>query len=325
MATWQSRVLRGLVVVAFAAVPAAAGGEGFPAKPIRIVVSSSAGSFLDIVARTYAQQLSERVGQSVVIDDRAGAAGQLATDLVAKALPDGYTLLVCSPGPVAVGPHASKLPYDPLTDLAPITVMARVATAIAANSALPVRDFRGFLDHAKAHPGALSYSHSGNGSLMHLGGEHLKIMAGINMVGVPYRGAVASGTAISAGETQVGFADLLTLIHLAETGNLRILALADPTRTAFAPEIPTAAESGVPGYDAGGWAMLLAPARTPRDVVGRLNAEAKRAFDVPEVRQSLLKAAIDPAIMSPEDTAKLLRADYEKWGKVVKESGVKFD
>ncbi|HEX9465372.1 MAG TPA: tripartite tricarboxylate transporter substrate-binding protein [Alphaproteobacteria bacterium] len=325
MAAWQSRLLRCLVAAALAALPAAAGAEGFPAKPIKIIVSSSAGSFLDIVARTYAQQLSERVGQPVVIDDRAGAAGQLATDMVAKASPDGYTLLVCSPGPVVVGPHASKLPYDPLTDLAPITVMARVATAIAANSALPVRDFRGFLDYARAHPGALSYSHSGNGSLMHLGGEELKIMARINMVSVPYRGAVAAGSAISAGETQVGFSDLLTLIHLAETGSVRILALADPTRSAFAPEIPTAAESGVPGYDAGGWAMLLAPARTPPEIVGRLNAEAKRAFDLPEVRRSLLKAAIDPAIISPEATAQLLRADYEKWGKVVREAGVKFD
>jgi tripartite-type tricarboxylate transporter receptor subunit TctC len=136
---------------------------------------------------------------------------------------------------------------------------------------------------------------------------------------------VASGTAISAGETQVGFADLLTLMHLAETGSLRILAVVDPARSVFSPEIPTAAEAGVPGYDAGGWAMLLAPARTPRDIVDRLNAEAKRAFDVPEVRQSLLKAAIDPAVMSPDATAKLLRADYEKWGKVVKEAGVKFD
>ena len=315
-----------LCVTAVAAVLVLpAGAQTYPARPIKIIVSSSAGSFLDVVARVYGQQLSERVGQPVVVDDRTGAAGQLATDLAAKAAPDGYTLLVCSPGPVVVAPHANKLAYDPLIDLVPVTLLARVATGFAANSKMPIRDFREFLAYAKAHPGALSYAHSGNGSLMHLGGEHMKILAGIQMVGVPYRGAVASGTAIGAGETEVGFADLLTLIHLSETGDLRILAVVDPARSAFAPEVPTAAESGLPGYDAGGWAMLLAPARTPMEIVQKLNAEARRAFDVPEVRQSLAKAAIEPAVIGPEAAAALLRADYEKWGKVVKEAGVKFD
>jgi len=314
-----------LTCVALAFLSGVADAQTYPNKPIKIIVSSSAGSFPDLSARTYGQQLSERLGQPVVIDDKAGAAGQLAADLVAKAPPDGYTLLVCTPGPMTVGPHANKVPYDPLQDFAPITLLARVATAFAVNTSMPIQSFQEFLAYAKAHPGALSYSHSGNGSLMHLGGENLKLLTGINMVGVPYRGAVASGTAIGAGETQVGFSDLLTVLNLREAGKVRILAVVDPARSTFAPDIPTAAESGIPGYDAGGWAMLLAPARTPPDIVAKLNAEAKRAFELPEVRQVLTKAAIDPAIMSPADTAALLRNDYEKWGKVIKEAGVKFD
>ena len=310
-------------ILALCALPASA--QTYPSKPIKILVSSSAGSFPDLTARSFGQQLSERLGQPVVVDDKTGAAGQLATDLVAKSPPDGYTLLVCTPGPVTVAPHANKLPYDPLQDFTPVTLLARVATAFAANTATPIQTFPEFLRYAKAHPGALSYSHSGNGSLMHLGGENLKLLTGIDMVGVPYRGAVASGTAIGSGETQVGFADLLTLLNLRESGKVRILAVVDPTRSPFAPDIPTAAESGIPGYDAGGWAMLLAPARTPPEIIAKLNAEAKRAFGLPEVRQVLQKGAIDPAIMSPEETAKLLRNDYEKWGKVITAAGIKFD
>jgi tripartite-type tricarboxylate transporter receptor subunit TctC len=312
-----------IAVVALAATPLHA--QSYPSRPIKIIVSSSPGSFPDLVARTLGAQLSERLGQPVPVEDKTGAAGQLATDTVAKSAPDGYTLLVCTPGPVTVAPHASKLPYDPLTDFTPVALLATVGTGFAVNPSLPVHNFREFLAYAKAHPGELSYSHSGTGSLMHLGGENLKLMTGINMVGVPYRGAMLSGTAIAAGEVQVGFADIPTLMRLSQDNKVRVIAVVDPARSTFAPDVPTVAESGLPGYDAGGWAMLLAPARTPAAVVTLINGEAKRAFGLPEVRQTLLKASIEPGVTSPEETGRLLRADYEKWGRVVRDAGIKLD
>lgn len=314
-----------VAAAAIALWSACAQAESYPNRPIKIIVSSSPGSFPDIVARTLGAQMSERLGQPVLVDDRTGAAGQLATDLVAKAPPDGYTFLVCSPGPVTVAPHASKLTYDPLADFAPVALLATAATGFGVNAGLPIKTFPEFLVYAKAHPGALSYGHSGTGSLLHLGGENLKLMTGIAMVGVPYRGALLSATAIASGEVQVGLADLPSLMRFAEDGKLRILAVVDPVRSALAPEIPTVAESGLPGYDAGGWAMMLAPARTPSSIVATVNAEAARAFGRREIRDTLLKAAIEPAVISPEDTGRRLRNDYEKWGKVVREADIKLD
>jgi YD repeat-containing protein len=315
------------LAAALVAMPIAhdAGAQTYPGKPVRIVVSTGAGGFIDVVARFFANKFAEKSGQPVTVENIAGAGGQLAADRVSKSAPDGSVLLVSNPGPITVGPHLGKTNYDPLTDLAPVALLATTPTGFAANSALPVTTFQEFIAYARARPGALSYSHSGHGALMHLGGELLKAMAGIDMVGVPYRGAPAAGSAVFAGDVPVGFADLPSLLSLtaSDRGKMRILALADPARTAFAPEIPTIAESGVPGYDAGGWTMMLAPVGTPKAVVDLLNAEAKRIFDLPDVRAALLKAAIDPAVISVDETGRFLRLQYDKWGKVIRDANIK--
>jgi tripartite-type tricarboxylate transporter receptor subunit TctC len=301
----------------------AASAQSFPNKPVRIVITTGPGSFVDIIARVLSSKMPETLGQPVVPENRPGAAGQIAADTVAKAAPDGYTLLVSSPGTLTVGPQFAKTPYDPLKDFAAVGLLATAATGFAVTDAFPAKTFQEFIAYARAHPGAVSYSHPGNGSLMHLGGEQLKILTGITMVGVPYRGAAPAATAIATGEVQAGFADMPSLKPLAEGGRIRILALVDPARTAYAPEVPTVAESGLPGYDAGGWGMLLAPAGTPPAVIARLNSEVRRVYEMADVREALKRVAVDPMLMSPEDSAKFLHQQYEKWGKVIRETGIK--
>ena len=297
--------------------------QSYPNKPVHIIITTGPGSFVDIIARVLSTRMPESLGQPVVPENKPGAAGQIAADFVAKSAPDGYTLLVSSPGTVTVGPQTGKTPYDPLKDFAPVSMLATAPTGFAVNPTFPAKTFAEFLAYVRAHPGTVSYSHPGTGSLMHLGGEHMKLMAGIDMQPVPYRGAAPAATAIVTGEVQVGFADMPSLKPLHEAGRLRILAVVDPARTAYMPEIPTVAESGLPGYDAGGWGILLAPAGTPPDIVARLNTEVRKAYDKPEVIEALKRAAIDPLLMSPQDTAKFLRTEYEKWGKLIKQVGLK--
>ena len=297
--------------------------QSYPNKPIHLIITTGPGSFVDIIARVLSTRMPEGMGQPVVPENKPGAAGQIAADFVAKSAPDGYTLLVSSPGTVTVGPQTGKTPYDPLKDFAPVSMLATAPTGFAVNPNFPAKTFAEFLAYVRAHPGTVSYSHPGTGSLMHLGGEHMKLMAGIDMQPVPYRGAAPAATAIVTGEVQVGFADMPSLKPLHEAGRLRILAVVDPARTAYMPEIPTVAESGLPGYDAGGWGILLAPAGTPTDIVANLNAEVRNAYDKPAVIEALKRAAIDPLLMSPQDTAKFLRIEYEKWGKLIQQVGLK--
>jgi tripartite-type tricarboxylate transporter receptor subunit TctC len=317
--------LLGAVSVLLGVALSAAAAQTYPNQPIRILVSSGAGGFTDIIARLFGTKLAERAGQTVAIENVTGAAGLLATDRVAKSPPDGYTLLVASPGPVAVGPYLRQAPYDPLKDLVPVTLLATTPTAIAVNTSLiPVQTFAEFMTYAKARPGKISYSSPGHASLMHLGGEMLRVMAGIDMVHVPYRGTVAGTMALLAGDVQAGFGDLPTLFALAQSdkGKLRILALVDPQRSAFAPDIPTVSECCIPGYDAGGWGMLLAPAGTPKRVIDFLNDQARAIYALPDVHTALLKAAIDPVVLSPEESAKFLQAQNEKWSKVIRDANI---
>ena len=315
--------LSAIAVALSLATGPAAQAQTYPSKPVHIVITTGPGSFVDIIARVLSTRMPESLGQPVVPENRPGAAGQIAADFVAKAAPDGYTLLVSSPGTLTVGPQAGKTPYDPLKDFAPVSMLATAPTGFAVNPGFPAKSFAEFLAYVRAHPGTVSYSHPGTGSLMHLGGEHMKLMAGFDMQGVPYRGAAPAATAIVTGEVQVGFADLPSLKPLHEAGRLRILAVVDPARTAYMPEIPTVAESGLPGYDAGGWGILVAPAGTPEPIVARLNAEVRKAYEKPDVIEALKRAAVDPLLASPQDTAKFLRTEYEKWGKLIRQVGIK--
>ena len=305
--------------------PAEISAQTFPSKPVRIIIATGPGSFVDAIARVLASKMPESLGQPVVPENRTGAAGQIAADYVAKSPPDGHTLLVASPGPLTVGPQFVKTAYEPLRDFAPVALLATTPSGFAVHASFPARTFGEFLAYVRARPGAVSYAHPGPGSLMHLGGEQLKAMAGLDMQGVPYRGGTASATAIATGEVQVGFADLPSLRPLAEAGRIRILAVIDASRSAYAPELPTIAESGLPGYDAGGWGMLVAPAGTPPEILARLNAEVRRAYTMPDVREALRRAAIDPMLLDPEESRRFLQAQYEKWGKLIRDKGIKPD
>lgn len=307
------------------AVATPATAQTYPSQPIHIIVTSGAGGFTDLIARFYGQKLAERTGQAVTVENVTGAAGLLATDRVVKSAPDGYTLLVSSPGPIAVGPYLRQAPYDPLKDLTAVAFLATTPTAFAVNSSLvPVHNFQEFLDYAKARPGQISYSSPGVGSLMHLGGEMLRIRAGIEMVHVPYRGTVPGTAALIAGDVQAGFGDLPTLFAQtqADAAKLRILALVDPARSTFAPDIPTVAECCLPGYDAGGWGMLLGPAGLPKNVIDLLNREARAIFDLPDIRLAMQRAVIEPAVLGPEESTTFLKDQNEKWSKVIRDAKV---
>lgn len=313
-----------ILVVALALLaPAAALAQTFPAKSVRIIVATSPGGFVDIVTRTLAARLTEGFGQPFLVENRPGSGGQIGVNSVAKAAPDGYTYILASPGSLTVAPHFIKLPYDPLKDLVAIARVATSPSAFAVHVSVPVKSFKEFLEYAKARPGALNFGNPGAGTLLHLAGELMKLMTGINMVAVPYKGTAPVNAAIAAGEVQVGFADLPSMKPLADGGRIRILAVVDPERTAAAPDIPTVAESGLPGYEAGGWGMLLGPTGIPREIIGRMDAEVARALKHPELLQIYFKATIDPAYLGPEDAARYLRNIHEKWGKVIREANLK--
>jgi tripartite-type tricarboxylate transporter receptor subunit TctC len=299
--------------------------QTYPSRAIHIIVTSGAGGFTDLIARFYGQKLAERTGQSVAVENVTGAAGLLATDRVAKSAPDGYTLLVASPGPVAVGPYLRTAPYDPLKDLTAVAFLATTPTAFAVNSSLlPVRSFQEFIAYAKARPGQISYSSPGYGSLMHLGGELLRVMAGIEIVHVPYRGTVPGMAALVAGDVQAGFGDLPALFAQTQSdaAKVRILALVDPMRSTFTPDVPTVAECCLPGYDASGWGMLLGPAGLPKDVIAFLNGEARAIFDLPDVRLAMQRAVIEPAVLPPDKSAAFLKEQNEKWSKVIRDAKI---
>ena len=303
-------------------ITGAATAQSYPNKPIRFIVPTAPGGFVDITTRTLATRLTDGLGQPVVVENRPGSGSQIGVDAAAKSAPDGYTYVLASPGSLTVAPHFLKLPYDPLRDLVPIARISTSPSAFAVNASVPVKNFKEFLEYAKARPGTINFGNPGAGTLLHLAGELMKLMTGINMVAVPYKGTAPVNAAVAAGEVQVGFGDLPSMKPLADGGRIRILAVVDPERTAVAPDIPTVAESGLPGYEAGGWGMLLAPAGTPRAIINRMDMEVARALKHPELRQIYLKATIDPAYLGPEDAARFLRSIYEKWGKVIKEANV---
>jgi tripartite-type tricarboxylate transporter receptor subunit TctC len=316
----------GIVAVAvLLALAAPAGAQNFPNQPIRIIGTAAAGGFTDLLARFFGQKLGERLGQSVIVENVAGAAGLLATDRVVKSAPDGYTLLVSSPGPVAVGPYLRKAPYDPLKDLTAVAFLATTPTAFAVNTSLiPVETFEQFIAYAKANPGKISYSSPGVGSLMHLGGELLRKTAGIDIVHVPYRGTVPGVAALVAGDVQAAFGDLpvINAQTQSDRSKIKMLALVDPARSSFAPGLTTVSECCLPGYDAGGWGMLLGPAGMPKDVVDLINREMRAIAQLPDIKLAMERAVIEPTVYTPEESAKFLRDQNAKWSRIIREANV---
>jgi tripartite-type tricarboxylate transporter receptor subunit TctC len=313
-----------LAVMSLAALPATASAK-YPEYPIRILVTIPPGGAPDIAARLVAQRLSETVGWTVVVENRTGANGNVAGEAVAKAAPDGYTLILGSDSLIAINPHIyPKMPFDPLKDLVPVTSIASNQFFLAVNPSLPVKTFPEFIDYARKAKPPLAYASGGNGSQHQLGIEMLKQRAGIDMLHVPYRGGAPAGTATIAGETQVVLAGASNAPHL-RSGQLRGLATTGRKRSPLFPDLPTIGEF-YDGYDVTIWLGLFAPAGTPEPILATLRDEVRKALARPDLAEKLnVTGALTPLLDSPEEFSALMRRDSEKYGKLVREIGVKVE
>ena len=312
------------LVAAFALASGAAAQAPYPSKPVRLIVPFPPGGSADTIARLLGQELSKSLGEPFVAENRPGAGGNIGVDLVAKSAPDGYTIGLAAAGALAINQHLlGRLPYDPVKDLAPVSKLADIPIVVAVANSTPVTSVPELIAAAKAKPGALAFASAGNGTAMHLSGELFKIMTGVDMTHVPYKGSGPAVTDLVSGQVPVGFVDLVSALPQIRAGKVKGLAVASGKRTISAPDIPTVAEAGVPGYDAVGWFGLVAPAGTPRDVVAKLNAETVRIMALPEVRERVLATGAEPATGTAEAFGAFIAAEIPKWERVVKTSGAK--
>jgi len=302
-----------------------AAAQSYPTKPIRFVVGFPAGGATDVVARAISQPLAEALGQQVIVDNRAGAASNIGAEIVASSPKDGYTIFMGTVS-TAINPTLyKKLPYDALKDFAAVSQVSDTPFMFATHPSLPVKTVKEFIALAKARPGQLNYGSAGNGSGGHLFTVMFASMAGVDLLHVPYRGASFAITSVLSGETIFFFDNIVTTLPLARAGKLRALAVTTIKRSAAAPDIPTIAESGVPGYDANAWFGVFAPAGTPPAVIGRLHAEIGKIVRVPQIRDRFLALGAEPVGSAPEQFAAFYRNEVAKWAKVVKASGAQID
>ena len=302
-----------------------AGAQPYPSRPIRIIVPIPPGGAPDVTARVVGARLAERLGQAVVIENRTGSNGNIAGDLVAKAAPDGYTLLLGQDTLITVNPHLySKMPFDPLKDLVPVATLSSNEFVLSVNPAVPVKTFQEFIAYARKADPPLPYASGGNGSQHHLAMEMLKQRAGIELTHVPFKGGAPATLATVAGDTMAMFAGSSSAPQI-HAGKLRALAVTGPRRSHAFPDLPTIAEF-YPGYEVTIWLGLFAPAGTPEPILARLRAEVKEALASPDVKAKLNQAGgLDAFTSTPEEFAALIQRDYDKYGKIVKEVGVKVD
>lgn len=323
---------RWLVALALLALGAGAAGEaspatpetrGWPSRPIRMIVPFAPGGGADLIARVVSPRLSERLGQTVVVDNRPAANGILGAELAARAAPDGYTLLVPTSN-YAAGPSLyAKLPYDLMRDFAPITHAFSSPLVVIIHPSLPAQNLKEFIAYARANRGKINFGHSGVGGPPHLAGELLSSMTGINMTYVPYKGIGLVLTALLGNEVQITTSNMPAALPYVRSGRLRALGVASLKRSQAAPDWPTIAEEGLPGYEAGIWFGFLAPAKTPRPIVNRLHQEITAILNRPEVRQMLVSQGGDVVASTQEEFAKLMRDDIERLGKLIRSAGIK--
>ena len=311
-------------VLALACGFAAHAQQSYPSRPVRVVVFVPPGGAADLLARIMGQKLGEALGQTVVINNRAGMGGVVGTSIVAKAAPDGYTLLQGGITTHGIGPHIySSLPYDPLRDFAPVVLSATMPIFLVANAQVPVKSVGELVALAKAKPDSVSFASPGTGSAPHLVGELFKIVTGIPSQHVPYKGSGLGAPALAGGEVQFMFDAIAGHQPFIQSGRVKALAVTSPARLAAFPGIPTMKELGYPRVDGAVWYGLLAPAATPKAIIQKLNAASDRVLATQDVKGRLTGAGIDAAGGTPEDFGKFIRAEFDKWGPVVKAAGVK--
>jgi tripartite-type tricarboxylate transporter receptor subunit TctC len=300
--------------------------QEYPVKPVRLIVPYPAGSSSnDIIARLLAERLSPALGQRVLVENRAGAGGNVGSEYVAKAAPDGYTLLVATNGPQAIAPHVFKLNYDNQKDLTPVAMVANVPYMMVVHPSLPARNVRELIALAKARPGQLLFASSGNAGTPHLCWELLKSMAKIDMVHVPYKGGAPAMMDTVGGQTQMYCSGMIAVSPQIKAGKLRPIGMATLQRSPTMPEIPTVAEQGLPGFNVASWFGIMAPANTPSAIVQRLYGEIAKITETADMKKFLLTQGAEPMLMDPPKFSEFLRVETEKWGKVVKGANLKLD
>jgi len=321
----RARLLAGLVsaFILPSALVTPAAAQPYPSRIVKLIVPQTPGGATDVFARKIGQLLSEKWSQPVVIENRAGAGGVVGTDVVAKSTPDGYTLLVTYAGSQAINPSLyQKIPFDSVKDFQTVATLASTPFVLIVHSKLPARDLAEYVALARARPDALTYASSGNGSVNHLLGEMLKTEAGIKMLHVPYRGVAPAITDVIGGQVDSAFSSVPSVLQMVQTDKVRALAISSAQRIAAAPEIPTIAESGFPGFDVNPWWGILAPAGIDVTIVRKINEDVANILRTKEMIDFLAAQGAEPLITSPEAFLKILEADVVKWAKVVKSAGV---
>ena len=305
----------------------AAQAQAYPARPIRFVVPYAPGGPLDLIARAIGQKLTEVTGQAVVVDNKPGAGGNIGADIVAKAAPDGYTIVMGAVATHAINPTLyPKIPYDPVKDFTPVAMVAVVPNVLVVNPALPVKSVKELIDFAKAKPSYLNFASGSTGSTGHLAGELFNALAGVQMVHIPYKGGAPAMADLLAGQVQLMFDNLANALPQVKAGKLRALAVTTAQRSAFAPDLPTLAEAGVPGFDLTTWFGIFLPGNAPRDIVLRLNTEINKALNAPDMKDRLEKMGAEPpANNTPERFAAFIKVEFDKYARVIKASGAKVE
>lgn len=317
-------LLCGLIAcAAVLASPAVRAQAAFPSKPITMVVGFAPGGGTDTAARIIAKKLAENTGQSVIVENRSGAGGNIAANLVSKATPDGYTILLTAPGSVAVAPHQNaNLPYDPRTDLTAITMAVVFPNVLVVHPSVPAKTVAEYVKLSIAKPGTISYGSSGIGNAGHLAGELFKIVTKADITHVPYKGGGPAMADLLGGQVPSVFASAPSAVPQIKAGKIRALATTGATRSSFLPDVPTVAESGFPGFEATNWYAYMAPGKTPRAIVEQLNRELVKAISAPDTRAQLIAQGMEPQPGSVADLSKFIEREYVTWGRVVKEAGI---
>ncbi len=320
-----SAALLALMPLLCATSAQAAVGDDYPSRPVRLLVPNPPGGGSDAVARILAQKLGERLNQQFVVDNRAGGGGIIANETVARANPDGYTLLLAFIGPVAISPALTKVPYDSVKDFAPVALAAAGQYMLVLHPSVPAKSLKDFVAYAKANPGKINYASAGNGSPLHLAAELFKARAGVNMVHVPYKGGGPATAAILAGEVQAVFGSLTSVVPQIKAGKLTAIGVTGAKRSTLAPEYATIAELGYPGFEMTSWYGVLLPAKSPPAVTAKLNAGINESLQAKDVIDSLKRQGLDATGGAPEVFAAHIKSELAKWAKVVKDAGIKAD
>ena len=319
----MSRNLRVAFTVSLLGAGHALAAEVYPTKPVRLIAPSSPGSGVDIVSRILAQPLGADLGQQVVVDNRAGAGGNIGADIAAKSVPNGYTIIMATPSQVINAVLYKNLSRDLLGEFVPISLATSGQFVLIVHPSVPAKSVSQFVQLAKAKPGALHYASAGNGNVTHLAGELFKSAAGVDLTHVPYKGSGPALTEVMGGQVQAMFANIIAGMPAIRSGKVHALAVTGAKRTAAAPDVPTVAESGVPGYEVTGWFGMLAPKGTPREIVTRLNAVTMKVLRLPETRERLSREGLDVVGSTPAEFAAYLQGEARKWAKAVELSGAK--